>query len=54
MILVLYTVTAFFSVLNDHGEERKKAITQVMGTSKEVSTWKFKVNIFCDVIFVSY
>ena len=48
---ILYTVTAFFSVLNDHSEDRKEAITQGIGSSKEVSTWKFNVNIFCDVIF---
>ena len=40
---ILHTVTAFFSVLNDQSEDREKAITQVIGSSKEVSTLKYKV-----------
>ena len=42
-LLILHTVTAFFSVLNDHSEDTEKAITQVIGSSKEVCTLKFKV-----------
>ena len=50
----MYRVAAFFSVLRVQSKDRKEAKTQLIGSSKEVSTWKFKVKTFCDVIFGLY
>ena len=56
-LLILYCdiyIFLFFSDLRDHIENKKEAMTQVIGISSEVSTWKFRVNAFCAVMLGSY